>query len=478
MIAFARQTWTLALKTLMIGLMRRPISTTIRAFIFPLVLVLIISYAQYFFNPPQHWGVGVAQPILSLSDALAKSSASRDTVAFIDNGLTGGDISRVIDTVAANFRAAGKKVQPLSSKSELRRTCQTSERGTSNCYGAVEFRSSPDEPPNTGRWNYTLWADSSLSQGWNVKSNSNDAQVYILPFQRAIDQAIATQAPNADGSKLDDVQQYPYTEESEEKRESNTRTSYLNAGIAYFGVIFLLGMVGIVYQLTGLVARERERGLSQLIEAMMPNAARWQPQVARLLSTHLAFTMIYFPSWLAMGIILSAVTFTNTSAAIIIFYHVFVGLALASYSLLGAAFFKKAQLSGITTTVIAVVLAIIPQVLPDKKQTHSTVIALSLLFPSANYTYFINYVARWEVLGLPTNLLKTPGKTPWEGKVPWDVHGIVLWIFLFLQIILYPVLAALVERTLWSTDSKDRTMKIKNNHLSGSTVRIRNFNKV
>lgn len=44
-----------------------------------------------------------------------------------------------------------------------------------------------------------------------------------------------------------------FTKESEEKRARDTRMSYLSAGVYYFGVVFFLGMVGVVYQMTGLI---------------------------------------------------------------------------------------------------------------------------------------------------------------------------------------------------------------------------------
>lgn len=88
------------------------------------------------------------------------------------------------------------------------------------------------------------------------------------------------------------------------------------------------------------------------------------------------------PSWLTTGIVLSSVVFIKSSAAISIFYHFTTGLALCSFALVGAAFFKKALLSGIILTVITVVLVVIPQLLAPEKQTPATVFTLSLIFPS------------------------------------------------------------------------------------------------
>jgi len=49
------------------------------------------------------------------------------------------------------------------------------------------------------------------------------------------------------------------------------------------------------------MASERELGMSQLIEAMTPNKHRWHTQAARLLANHLAFDIIYLPSWVVVS---------------------------------------------------------------------------------------------------------------------------------------------------------------------------------
>ncbi|KAL8829277.1 MAG: hypothetical protein Q9170_006239 [Blastenia crenularia] len=470
MAMFAHQIWTLVKKDLLIAAARRPISTTIRALLLPLAIVLIISYAQYFFNPPQHFGVGETSPILSLSNAIAGSSGGRTNIAFVDNGLKGGEIASIIDDVATSFRKAGKSIHNLTQESDLLKTCASSQRGTTSCFGAVVFHSSPTEPVKGGVWNYTIRSDTSLGHYFNVKSPNNDAQVYLLPLQRTIDLAIAARMEPPMQNALQVIRQYIYTQESEEKRETDTRRSYFSAGIAFFGVIYFLGMVGVVYQMTGLIATERERGLTQLIDAMMPQSHRWQPQLARVFAHHTAFSIIYLPSWLATGIVLASVVFVKSAAAITICYHLMAGLALCSYALVGGAFFKKAQLSGIIMIVITVVLAVIPQVLSPSKQTLATVVALSLIFPSSNYTYFITSMARWEYENLPTNVSKiAPGS-------PWKLTGLILWVFLIIQIFVYPLLAVVIEQFLFSTASSNRKM-LSHNDKSAATVQLRGFSK-
>lgn len=137
-------------------------STAIRAVIFPLVLVLVITYAQYFLNPPQHWGVGAASPILSLSDALSRSSPSRNTVAFVHNGMQYGDVQVIIDELGISIAKAHKNLIAVANESEIPDICKSHKNGASNCYGAAIFHSSGTEPTKESIWNYTLRADTSL----------------------------------------------------------------------------------------------------------------------------------------------------------------------------------------------------------------------------------------------------------------------------------------------------------------------------
>jgi len=60
-----------------------------------------------------------------------------------------------------------------------------------------------------------------------------------------------------------------------------------------------------------------------------------------------------------MSIILARLAFPATSVAVLIFYHMLAGLSLSSFSIFGASFFRKVQLSGITITISSMVLAII-----------------------------------------------------------------------------------------------------------------------
>jgi ATP-binding cassette, subfamily A (ABC1), member 3 len=111
-------------------------------------------------------------------------------VAFVNNGFTEGDIARVISEVAGPAKAQGKQVEILSSENDLRDVCRTSLLGVSTCVVAAVFYSSPSEGPGE-RWNYSLRADGALAAQIHVQNHNNDPEIYVLPFQHAIDWAIA-----------------------------------------------------------------------------------------------------------------------------------------------------------------------------------------------------------------------------------------------------------------------------------------------
>ena len=411
--------------------------------------MIFLSYARNLFIPPSNYGVGSSHPIRTLAEGLGAAGGGRNTLAFVNNGLAGGDIDRVIDAVSQQASGA-TTIRRLTDESDLLNVCKSSLRGATTCYGAIVFISSPTEGSG-GIWNYTLRADGSFGEKIDVTKTSNDAEIYLLPLQRAVDYGIARLNGTIDQSALPQtVLEYPYTSITQAQRNTNIRVNYQGAIINILGVAFLIGMVGVTYHLTGFIASERELGMSQLLEAMMPNLRRWQPQFARILSYHIAFDILYIPGWVVMGAVLGVGVFAQTSMAVVIIYHLLAGLSLASFSILGASFFKKAQLSGITLALVTLLLGVLAQVID--KTNSGTVAILSLLFTPCNYVFFIVFMARYERQKLATDLVRGAPDNP------WSFPGIALWVFLVIQIFLYPLFGAMVETYLYGTASKGRSV--------------------
>lgn len=468
--AVLSQTWTLTRKNILISLNRHAFSTIVRAFLLPIAFTIFLSYARNLFVPPSNYGIGSAHPIRSLAEGLEAAEGTKRTLAFVNNGLAGGDIDRVIDTVAAS--AAGAQISRLTEESELLDVCRSSLRGSTACYGAVVFESSPTEGSG-GIWNYTLRVDGAFGTKIFVNEDTNDVEVYLLPLQRAVDYAIASANTTIDQSAVPStVSEYIFTSKSQAERNTAIRVNYQGVIINILAVAFLISLVGVTYHLAGSVATERELGMSQLIEAMMPNPRRWEPQLARILSYHLAFDMLYLPSWIIMGIILGVGVFAKTSMGIVIIYHVLAGFSLVSFTVLGASFFKKAQLSGITLALVTLLLGVLAQVLGNHLSSGAVAI-LSLLFVPCNYVFFLVFMARYERQDIPTDLIRAAPENP------WSIPGIALWIFLIIQIFVYPLLGALVERYFYGTASKGRSVVSRNSEHTESidTVQLQSFSK-
>ncbi|KAL2161940.1 hypothetical protein VTH06DRAFT_7725 [Thermothelomyces fergusii] len=471
--ALLRQAWTLTLKNWLIILGRHSLATVIRAFLLPVLLTAFLSFARNLFVPAATFGVGDIRPVRSLLSGLdAAFESGRSNVIFVNSGFGGGEIERVIDDLAATVRKAGKTATVLESADELPQICRATLRGVTPCYGAVIFHASPTEGDG-GLWNYTIRADSSLGAGRiDTDKDTNDAQVYMLPLQDAVDRAISRRQ-GGDGGLAplpDAVDEYAFTSLTVEERNDRVRVLYQKNIISFLGVTFFVSIIGVTYHMAGFMATERESGMSTLIEAMMATRSRWQPQVARLLSYHLAFSLVYLPGWVVSSMILWTGVFAHTSAGLVFFYFLLAGLAMSSMTILGAAFFKKAQLSGVLLTIVFIVLAIIAQTITSPGT--AAVAVLSLLFTPCNFTFFITLLARWEREERATDLLQPPPDSPWE------LPGVVFFVFLAVQALVYPVLGGLVERWLHGTASSGRNVVVGGDLGGDCTVRLENFTKV
>ncbi|KAL8691945.1 MAG: hypothetical protein Q9218_002927 [Villophora microphyllina] len=465
---FLRQVRALIWKNILIVLFRHPFSTPFRCFLLPVIYIGFLAYARNLFIPPAHYGIGNTTPVRSLAEGLAASGGGRDTVVLVNNGFTGGDIERVIDQVADTAKAAGKTVQITPHEDDLLTSCRSSLRGVSHCYGAAVFFASPTEGPG-GIWNYSLRADGGLGFKIDITNAGNDVEIYPLPLQHAIDFAIASQNATIDQSALPrSVYEYPFTSKTEDEHQDDIRTRYMSGIIQILGVAFFIGMVCVIYQFVGLMASERELGMTQLIEASMPNESRWHPQAARLLAVHLAFTIMFLPGWIVIALILSYGVFAKTSLALLIIYHILSGLALSSFSIFGASFFHKAQLSGISTTIISLLLAVLAQVL--SKASTGAIAILSLLFPPMNYTFFTILMARFEHQNRPTNLTEAAPDNP--SRLP----AIVFFVFTVVQILVFPLLGAIIENYLYGTRSKGRRL-LKEEATTQEAVRLDRYTK-
>ncbi|KAJ4289655.1 hypothetical protein N0V90_010984 [Kalmusia sp. IMI 367209] len=470
-----RQIWALVRKNLLIICLRRPISTFIRALAIPLVVVLVLAYSKDFFATPLKYGISSPHTIRSLKDGLAASDG-RDIVGFVSNGMQ-GDVSDLIDSLSKTIVDAGKISKQYDNAEDLAQDCNTGNTdNAAKCYGAVVFWSSPEQSTNfssKGTWNYTLRGEASTYGGFaDVTKDTNSPEVYTMPLQRAVDAEIV--ARSKDRTSFPQVTKtIVYSAENQESLDESRTSNFLALCIYAFGTLFTFTLIGIVYHMTSFVSHERELGMSGLIDTMIPGGSNIRGRLARQIATYISFMIVYFPSWIAVGVVISVLVLPNTSKGVPVGFTIFAGLALTSFSLFGASFFKKSQLSGSIMVVIALVFAILPQTLWD--QTRVACGIMSFIFPSATYTYFVTGAAVFESHNEKIQMWTQPAEEledPHNYRLNIGIH----WVFLAIQIVVYPILAFCVEHIRFSTASPHRTFQ-QPEHEYSPTVTISSFAK-
>ena len=171
-----------------------------------------------------------------------------------------------------------------------------------------------------------------------------------------------------------------------------------------------------------------------------------------------------------MALIMRFAVFSSSSVLLVLFFMIIGGLALSSWAVFIASFFKRAQLSGIVGAIVSIILGIIAQVVSAHANA-GTVAILSLLFPPMNFVFFVITIARFEHLALPVNLLHhQPGGAS-------DLYPIVQWVFFIIQIPGYQLLGALLERYFYGTATKARVVSWQDEG-AANAVTLSNFTKI
>ena len=203
-----RQTWVLTKKNFTLIVLRHWFWTFIRALAFPIVLAVILGQARNWISPSAGYGIGQSFALPTLGEALDQTGNSRPNIVIVDNGLTGTDVDQVITNLTSIFSQHGKTVTRSSNDTAITRICAASLQGISQCWSALNLTSSPGS--GGSMWEYTILRDSALGGTPNVNTNTNDAQLYAMPLQVAVDSAIA--ATNTTAPALhNNFQQYGFT---------------------------------------------------------------------------------------------------------------------------------------------------------------------------------------------------------------------------------------------------------------------------
>lgn len=323
-----------------------------------------------------------------------------------------------------------------------------------------------------GIWNYTLRGEGSGFA--DVRNDGNLPEKTLLPLQRALDMEIIKRSGSVNATQLpSEVDIILFTQQSQDALDDSRTSNYLTLAIYAFGPVFVFTLIDVVYQMTSFVARERELGMSGLIDTMIPGGSSIRGRLVRQITTYVSFAMIYLPSWVAIGVVISAVVYPVHSRGLPAGFLILGGLSFTSFSLFGASFFKKAQLSGSIMTVITIVGAILPVVLFEQKK--STGAILSVLFPSANLSYFLTGVGVFEAAGKRVDMAN-PSAASDDGEETFRLPLYVHWTIVVVHILVFPALAFVTEHLRFSIASPHRTFA-KPASASDPTVVLSAFSK-
>ncbi|KAJ6438163.1 outer membrane autotransporter barrel protein [Purpureocillium lavendulum] len=456
---FLRHVWTLMRRDFLYLLLRRPMTCLWMALILPIALCTFFCFVTNLVVPAAEFGIGEPRAIKTLAQAFQDANNSgRTKVVLVSNGHRHGNIESALERLSTLITAQEPRVNVVQGEDEssLIKECASNLRGTTNCFGAVVMHSSPNEGLG-GIWNYSIRGDAAfMSSAATVKigNTNNIEETYILPLQRAINGIIGELSDKINIDSTAQRMELPFTSKTEAERQAKVRRFHHRANINSMAVTFLSSVLWISYHLTGFIATEKETGMAQLIDTMMAVPAPWMAYSARMLAHHLSLCSIYAPAWVINSFIVHRIVYYNTGIITLLSLHLLAGLAFASMSVLVASFFRTAKLSSFTATLIILLLGILAQSV--KNLSAGPVAVLSCLFAPCSFVYSLILLARSELVD-PANLVISPPPSSWELPLA------VFFLFLVIQIFVYPILGAMVQGKL-PTLTKPRTFPSVSEH--------------
>lgn len=440
------QTYALYKKSMKL-LFRRFKYLVLRALLIPVLFTLYMGYSKYIYYPIEHYGVANSnQPIQSLADAVGDQLllpyyiASNSSKTANTGGASRVDVDsmhNIMNKVLAGLGSS--QVRHLSDPDTLLQICAQTLRGTSKCYGGVQWN---DLNPKTGLYNYTIRGNAGLGNV-DVTSTKTDIDRYVLPLQLALDNAIRSSfSSEASGSSVLSI---PYTSISDEQNKLNRDQRFSDTMKKWLAPAMYISLIGVVYHLSGTVAQDRELGLTNLLFSMQTST------YARLAGYMSAFSTVYFPSWIIVGIIFARAYFKHSNAAICIFMALFNGFASVSWSILLGTIMPNAQLAGISAAGFSVVLAILTSVqtqVGGGADQPAAIYICSLLFNPMSFCMFFQLLCQSERDYSPLDLV---------GKHGGNTYPIVVFLAPFFQIVLYLALTVVLEKLIGGRHSAPKT---------------------
>ncbi|KAI1659759.1 P-loop containing nucleoside triphosphate hydrolase protein [Daldinia decipiens] len=467
--SLGRQTWALTRKNLLITILRKWRSTLFRSLLFPIVVLVLLLEVQNFSKDTNGYGIANPRSVSSLADSMASNSKS--LVLVQEPGL-GADFQPVLEKITDPLDS--NRLIHLEDSNKIDATCPVDYHGNSPCHAVVIFKDSPLSGHVNATWNYTIRTDPSLNYwSFNVFDTNSAVDKVYLPLQLAIENAMLNLTESPDFM--------PYTYQTQEEEDEQSRRGFLITALYLLSFIYYITFIPVGHHVAGMIASERESGMSDLIDAMGGGVA-WP----RVLSYVFTFDILYLPLWIIMGALYWALLVPSQNAAVTIFWQIFTGWAITSSSVFGAAFFKRSAFASLWVSLIPWLLAICCAFSENLAEPAplSQVVTLSFFFPSMNYIYFFNFIAKAEIAGIRLNMQQPiPDSSLDMGSITGQGYGVnwvslvgpyFLWVILVVQIIGYALLAVLVETFLHGNNHHRRTFhdspEAVNSHVAIETI--------
>lgn len=424
---FGRQFNALLAKNFII-LRKNLFINTIRCLVLPTLFILFVAETQHFFTSTGTYGVGDKfRSIKTLDHALIGDQK----FIWMDQSQNATLANVLIADITSEIPQ--KNIYKLANRTQLDQHCPENFNQVSGCFAAVVFQTLEWTETATN-FAYQLRLDNGL-YSTNVFNGKASLESHHFPVQWAVDSSIFRAVFGDDGVPPTPVE-VPFTTITQSQRLEALRLSFVRGTREIIALAFLVGFVGVIYHLVGYVCTERELLLTQLLDVMGCS------NIARLLSWHVSFDLFYGPSWILSGVILQQLVFTESNGFMVVIFHILFGLALVSWSLFVAVFFKRAQLSGFGSTVAAVLLGIVAMV--GKNYFGNVgVIVLCVIFPPMSLVFAYIIFCNFERYSVGVDMLSTYGQS--------DSTMIAVFICLGLDIILFAFLALLTEHWFYGT---------------------------
>lgn len=412
------QTLALYQKSLLLMFRRRKI-LFLRAFLIPILFTLYMGFSKYIYYPIEHYGIANAnQSVRSLSEAVGDSLVI-PYYAMNPDRVSTESMHSIMNTALSGVSQS--QIRYITSTDDLFVICAQSLRGVSKCYGGVQWN---DLDPETGLYNYTIRGNWGLGNV-NVLGDNSDTDHYVLPLQLAVDNSIRNSTVS--------IKSVPYTSISDEENKMKRDQSFMDSIRDWISPSLYVSLIGVVYQLSGTVAQDRELGLTSLLYSMQTTRR------ARLAGYHTSFSTVYLPSWIIVGVIFAKGFFKHTNAAIPIFMTILQGLASVSWAILLGTLFPSAQLAGITAAAVSIILAILTSVQVQAgggAEQPAAIYVCSFLFNPMSFCMLIQLLCQNERDYTPTSLVKYVNGGSTYPIVPFLTPVFQIFFYLGLTVVL------------------------------------------